>query len=96
MTRLSLAQSALVLYSSCLSSPSHSRSFLYSWVNPTTEQLYLDASKSKDVEPQIVNLPSGANAFWIGDKNTREVIIYYHGTLSPPHLTGVPPNPSIS
>lgn len=52
-------------------------------MNPTTEQLYHDLCKKNGVQPDIVNLPSGAAGYWIGSKEAKNILVYYHGTSLP-------------
>jgi acetylornithine/succinyldiaminopimelate/putrescine aminotransferase len=45
---------------------------------PTTE-VYTKFAKEKGFAPETVTLPSGTQAHWIGNKNAKKVIMYYHG-----------------
>ncbi|PLB43513.1 alpha/beta hydrolase fold protein [Aspergillus steynii IBT 23096] len=48
-------------------------------VYPPTKSAYETFMKSKGIEPESVTLNDGATAHWIGNKNAKNVVVYYHG-----------------
>lgn len=50
-------------------------------VQAPTSQGYEAFAKRKGVTPETVNLPHDAKGHWIGDKNAKNVVIYYHSKL---------------
>ncbi len=46
---------------------------------PSTAKVYAAYCKSKKIEPVSVSMPNGTQAHWVGSKNARNVLIYYHG-----------------
>ncbi|PGH14584.1 hypothetical protein AJ79_02919 [Helicocarpus griseus UAMH5409] len=46
---------------------------------PSTDQVYEGLAKKKGFTPQTVSLDHGALGHWIGDKNAKNVLIYFHG-----------------
>lgn len=49
------------------------------YVLPTSDQVYASYARSARGKTQIVQLPSGASGYWIGDSNAKNVIVWYHG-----------------
>lgn len=49
--------------------------------------------KGKSLQPDTVTLPHGAKGHWIGNKNAKKVIVYYHGK-APDHPICPQPNPT--
>jgi hypothetical protein len=34
----------------------------------------------RGLQPEVVDLPHGTEGYWLGNKDAKNVIIYYHGT----------------
>lgn len=49
------------------------------YMNPMTTPTYLKFAKDHGFAPESVTLPSGTQAHWIGNKNAKKVILYFHG-----------------
>ena len=47
---------------------------------PSTTPTYLKYAKDNKFAPESITLPSGTQAHWIGNKNAKQIIIYFHGT----------------
>ncbi|RDW89867.1 putative 6-hexanolactone hydrolase [Aspergillus mulundensis] len=47
--------------------------------NAPTVQAYEAYAKQKNLVPEIVPLKHGAQGLWIGSKNAKNVVVYYHG-----------------
>ncbi|RFU81048.1 alpha beta hydrolase fold [Trichoderma arundinaceum] len=41
--------------------------------------VYEGYCKTKGIQPEIVTLPSGCKAFWMGKSTARNIVIYFHG-----------------
>ncbi|KAL4895879.1 alpha/beta hydrolase fold protein [Aspergillus ambiguus] len=48
-------------------------------LSPSTDEAYEAFMKSKGVQPESVSLPHSAKGHWIGNKNAKKVMVYYHG-----------------
>ncbi|KAL4743318.1 Alpha/Beta hydrolase protein [Aspergillus similis] len=48
--------------------------------NATTVQGYETYMKQKNLSPEIVTLNHGAHGLWVGNKNARNVVVYYHAS----------------
>lgn len=46
-------------------------------------QKWASASKTNQPQTKTVPLKDGASGHWIGDKNAKNVLIYYHGANPP-------------
>lgn len=51
------------------------------YMNGTTTETYLKFAKDNGFAPESVELPSGTQAHWLGNKNAKKVILYFHGTF---------------
>ncbi|KAK1146499.1 hypothetical protein N8T08_002928 [Aspergillus melleus] len=49
------------------------------YVFPPTKSVYERFMESRSLEPESVTLNHGATGHWIGNKNAKNVMIYYHG-----------------
>ncbi|KAF2189098.1 alpha/beta hydrolase fold domain-containing protein [Zopfia rhizophila CBS 207.26] len=49
------------------------------YLNPLTTPTYMQFAKDKEFAPESITLPDGAQAHWIGSKNAKKLIVYYHG-----------------
>ena len=49
------------------------------WLNPTTESVYLDFTKSSQTNPDISVLDSGLKVAWFGPKTAEKVVLFFHG-----------------
>ncbi|CAG7916733.1 unnamed protein product [Penicillium olsonii] len=49
------------------------------YMNAPTPDAYTTAMASHGVQPERVALPHGAEGLWLGNKNAKKVVIYYHG-----------------
>ncbi|KAL2795070.1 Alpha/Beta hydrolase protein [Aspergillus keveii] len=47
--------------------------------NPATIQGYETYMKGHNLTPETVTLNHGATGLWIGDKDAKDVVVYYHG-----------------
>ena len=56
------------------------------YLDPPTNVVYETFAKSKGFTPQTVTLDHGALGHWIGNKDAKNVLLYYHGMANP--LTG--------
>jgi acetyl esterase/lipase len=59
--------------------PQTSCSIACSYINPSTAKSYEAACKAQKITPQTIDLPNGTKANWIGKKDAKNVLIYYHG-----------------
>lgn len=50
-------------------------------MNGPTRSVYETALQKKGLQPETVPLKHGAQGHWIGNKNAKNVVIYYHGML---------------
>ncbi|EEH36233.1 alpha/beta hydrolase fold protein [Paracoccidioides lutzii Pb01] len=48
-------------------------------LNPATNQAYENFAKAKGFTPQTVALDHEAEGHWIGNKDAKNVLVYYHG-----------------
>ncbi|KAJ5727941.1 hypothetical protein N7493_005761 [Penicillium malachiteum] len=48
-------------------------------VNLSTPEIYELSMKKRGLEPEGVSLPHNADGYWIGNKNAKKVLVYYHG-----------------
>ncbi|KAF2011450.1 alpha/beta-hydrolase [Aaosphaeria arxii CBS 175.79] len=48
-------------------------------LNASTTEQYLKSAKDLGFAPESTTLPSGIQGHWIGNKNAKKVILYYHG-----------------
>ncbi|KAJ3493920.1 hypothetical protein NLG97_g4415 [Lecanicillium saksenae] len=53
------------------------------YVLPTSDQVYASYARRAKGKTQIVQLPSGASGYWIGDSKAKNVIVWFHGELLP-------------
>ncbi|EFR00539.1 alpha/beta hydrolase fold protein [Nannizzia gypsea CBS 118893] len=49
------------------------------FIYPTTAQNYERFSKRRRLKPETVQLEHGAQGHWLGKKDAKNVIVYYHG-----------------
>lgn len=42
---------------------------------------YTTFMQNKGLQPEIVSLPHGAEGYWLGNKDAKNVLIYYHGKM---------------
>ncbi|KAJ5826835.1 hypothetical protein N7447_003598 [Penicillium robsamsonii] len=49
------------------------------YLTPPTSVAYADVMKKRGLEPETVALPHDVEGHWIGNKDAKNVIIYYHG-----------------
>lgn len=49
------------------------------YIKPLTDGVYENFAKQKGFAPQTVKLNHGALGSWIGNKDAKNIIIYYHG-----------------
>ncbi|KAK4084680.1 hypothetical protein Purlil1_10265 [Purpureocillium lilacinum] len=50
------------------------------WISPPTDKMYEQYARSARVTPQTVDLGChGAKGHWIGNKNAKHVLVWYHG-----------------
>lgn len=54
-------------------------SLLCRYIDPTTPQTYHAVMQRRGLQPEVVDLPHGTEGYWLGNKNAKNVIIYYHG-----------------
>lgn len=57
------------------------------YIGPPFSTVYEQWCKAKGITPNIVTLKSGVKAFWIGDPQAKNVVIYYHGKQRTLYLT---------
>ncbi|WEW56695.1 hypothetical protein PRK78_002143 [Emydomyces testavorans] len=53
-------------------------------LNPSTSAIYEAYAKKNGFEPQTVQLQHGGVGHWIGNKNAKNILLYYHGTVTHP------------
>ncbi|KAJ5901934.1 hypothetical protein N7495_002462 [Penicillium taxi] len=46
---------------------------------PSTQELYASCTKKRGLKPEVISLPHDAEGFWLGNKNAKKIVIYYHG-----------------
>ncbi|RAQ66628.1 lipase/thioesterase family protein, partial [Aspergillus flavus] len=51
----------------------------FQWISPSTDEAYKQYMQSRGGVPQTIELEYGAKGHWIGNKNARNVLIWYHG-----------------
>lgn len=51
-------------------------------MSPPTTDVYTSVMQKRGLKPEIVSLPHDTEGFWLGNKNAKNVVIYYHGTFS--------------
>ncbi|KAJ5361316.1 hypothetical protein N7541_002160 [Penicillium brevicompactum] len=49
------------------------------YLNAPTADAYTDAMKKHGLQPETVDLPHDAKGLWLGNKNAKKVVVYYHG-----------------
>ncbi|KAL1956360.1 hypothetical protein VTO42DRAFT_7343 [Malbranchea cinnamomea] len=49
------------------------------WLNPPTNVTYETLAKQKGFAPHTVKLGHGALGSWIGSKDAKNIVVYYHG-----------------
>ncbi|KAJ5167044.1 uncharacterized protein N7482_005825 [Penicillium canariense] len=49
------------------------------YLDPTTIQTYQAVMKQRGLQPEVVDLPHGTEGCWLGNKNAKNVVVYYHG-----------------
>ncbi|CAI7581140.1 unnamed protein product [Penicillium discolor] len=49
------------------------------YLMPPTSASYETAMKKRGLQPETVTLPHDTEGHWIGNKNAKNVIVYYHG-----------------
>lgn len=52
------------------------------YMNGSTAKAYGVYAKKKRTTPETVELKDGAKGHWIGKKDAKNVLIYYHGTTT--------------
>lgn len=55
-------------------------SFRYLYA-PTSEG-YKAAMEKRGLQPEIVSLPHNAEGYWLGNKNAKKVVVFYHGVYN--------------
>lgn len=55
----------------------------FRYLNAPTADAYADAMKKHGLQPETVDLPHDAKGLWLGNKNAKKVVVYYHGSYSP-------------
>ncbi|KAI1967634.1 hypothetical protein LOZ53_003631 [Ophidiomyces ophidiicola] len=50
-------------------------------IKPATSSVYKDFAKANAFTPQTVDLVDGSQGHWIGNKDAKNVVVYFHGTL---------------
>lgn len=53
--------------------------FALRYLGVPTDKAYETFAKQKKISPQNVSLNHGAKGHWIGNKDAKKVIVYYHG-----------------
>jgi hypothetical protein len=48
---------------------------------PPTETIYKQVCKMRRQKPEIVDLGSGAKGLWIGSRDAKYVMLYFHGIV---------------
>ena len=49
------------------------------YLNSQTTPTYLKFAKETGFAPDSITLPSGTQAHWIGNKNAKKVLLFFHG-----------------
>lgn len=49
------------------------------YLTAPTSAAYADGMKKRGLKPETVALPHNTEGHWIGNKNAKNVIVYYHG-----------------
>lgn len=50
---------------------------------PTSDQVYQSYARSVKTNPRIIKLASGASGYWVGNKNAKNIVVWFHGTVAP-------------
>lgn len=53
---------------------------LFRYLNGPTSDTYATIAKNNGQQPETVTLPHDAEGFWLGNKNAKKVLVYYHGS----------------
>ncbi|KAJ5082428.1 hypothetical protein N7532_011471 [Penicillium argentinense] len=49
------------------------------YLSPPTPEIYKMAMEKRGLQPEVMSLPHGTDGYWLGNKNAKNVVIYYHG-----------------
>ena len=66
-------------------------------MNGTSTPIYLKYAQDNGFAPESITLPGGTQAHWIGNKDAKKVILWFHGMYQPdlpPHHLGYQPQSS--
>lgn len=78
VTRLSILQ--LQYAKPCQASKDYTMLIAVRWLSPTTNEVYQQYTRQHDIIPQSVELAHGSKGHWIGNKQAKNVLVWYHGT----------------
>lgn len=48
-------------------------------IQTPVEKLYTALAQKKGFKPETLVLPNGTKAYWIGNKNTEKIVVWFHG-----------------
>lgn len=51
------------------------------YLNMSSETTYKTFAKRRGLKPEVVHLKHGAEGFWVGFKQAKKVVVYFHGTF---------------
>lgn len=48
-------------------------------MSPPTPETYKAVMKKRGLEPETVSLPHDTEGYWMGNKDAKNVVIFFHG-----------------
>lgn len=49
------------------------------YLSPPDDEVYQTVMKKRGLQPEVVQLPHDTEGYWIGNKNAKNVVVFYHG-----------------
>lgn len=49
------------------------------YLSPPDDQVYHTVMKKRGLQPEVVQLPHDTEGYWLGNKNAKNVVVFYHG-----------------
>jgi acetyl esterase/lipase len=49
------------------------------WIFASTDAVYEQTIKARDMSPESVELPNGGRAHWYGPRNASKILVFFHG-----------------
>lgn len=60
------------------------------YLNPPSDEVYYSVMQKRGLQPEVVQLAHNTEGYWLGNKNAKNVVVYYHG-MYPTLYTSTPP-----